>query len=42
MDGLVSLAGFVEERAEIWRAEDSCESVSGVVDVDNRLRVRSR
>lgn len=40
--GLVSLEGSVEDRAQKWRAEDASESVPGVVDVDNRLRVRSR
>jgi osmotically-inducible protein OsmY len=39
--GLVTLAGRVGSRAEKRRAEDVAESVSGVTDVSNQLRVGS-
>jgi osmotically-inducible protein OsmY len=38
-NGLVTLAGRVGSRAEKRRAEDVAESVSGVTDVSNQLRV---
>jgi osmotically-inducible protein OsmY len=38
-NGLVTLAGRVGSRAEKRRAEDVAESVSGVADVSNQLRV---
>src|SRR6266498_1193605 len=40
-NGLVTLAGSVGSRAEKRRAEDVAESVSGVMDVSNQLRVGS-
>jgi osmotically-inducible protein OsmY len=40
-NGLVTLAGRVASRAEKRRAEDVAESVSGVTDVSNQLRVYS-
>ena len=39
--GVVTLAGRVDSRAEKRRAEDVAESVSGVTDVSNQLRVGS-
>lgn len=41
-DGVVSLAGEVEMRAERRAAEDVAAEVAGVVDVINRLRARQR
>lgn len=38
-DGVVTLTGFVASREEKRRAEDVAESVSGVTDVSNQLRV---
>jgi osmotically-inducible protein OsmY len=38
-NGVVTLAGRVGSRAEKRRAEDIAESVSGVTDVSNQLRV---
>jgi osmotically-inducible protein OsmY len=38
-NGLVTLAGRVGSRAQKRRAEDVAESVSGVTDVSNQLRV---
>jgi hypothetical protein len=38
---VVTLAGRVGSRAEKRRAEDVAESVSGVTDVSNQLRVGS-
>jgi osmotically-inducible protein OsmY len=40
-NGVVTLAGRVGSRAEKRRAEDVAESVSGVTDVSNQLRVGS-
>ncbi len=40
-NGVVTLAGRVGRRAEKRRAEDVAESVSGVMDVSNQLRVGS-
>jgi osmotically-inducible protein OsmY len=40
-NGVVTLAGRVGSRKEKWRAEDVVESVSGVTDVRNQLRVGS-
>jgi hypothetical protein len=40
-DGVVTLTGRVASRAEKRRAEDVAESVSGVTDVSNQLRVGS-
>jgi len=40
-DGLVTLAGTVESRAAKRRAEDIAESIRGVKDVENRLRLKS-
>jgi osmotically-inducible protein OsmY len=37
-DGVVTLRGSVDSRWDKRRAEDIAESVSGVVDVDNKLR----
>jgi hypothetical protein len=39
-DGEVTLDGVVENRAEKRLAEDCADSVPGVVDVHNRLRIR--
>jgi osmotically-inducible protein OsmY len=39
-DGEVTLDGIVENRAEKRLAEDCADSVAGVVDVHNRLRIR--
>jgi hypothetical protein len=36
---IVTLAGRLNSREEKWRAEDIAESVSGVTDVINQLRV---
>ncbi|HXT51094.1 MAG TPA: BON domain-containing protein [Thermoanaerobaculia bacterium] len=41
-DGVVTLAGEVETRAERRAAEDLAAEVAGVVDVINRLRSRQR
>ena len=41
-DGVVTLAGEVETRAERRAAEDLVAEVAGVVDVINRLRARQR
>jgi hypothetical protein len=41
-DGVVTLAGEVETRAERRAAEDVAAEVAGVVDVINRLRARQR
>ncbi len=41
-DGVVTLAGEVNSRREKRIAEDTAESVPGVWDVDNRLRVKDR
>lgn len=41
-DGVVCLAGTVEDRYEKRVIEDMAESVYGVVDVDNRVRVQQR
>jgi hypothetical protein len=41
-DGVVTLAGEVETRAERRAAEDLAAEVAGVVDVINRLRARQR
>lgn len=38
-DSIVTLSGMVSGRADKWRAEDLAASVSGVKDVNNRLRV---
>lgn len=40
-NGEVTLAGMVQERSDKRRAEDIAESVSGVKNVENRLRVGS-
>jgi osmotically-inducible protein OsmY len=40
-NGVVTLTGRVGSRKEKWRAEDVVESVSGVTDVRNQLRVGS-
>jgi osmotically-inducible protein OsmY len=40
-NGVVTLTGRVGSRNEKWRAEDVAESVSGVTDVSNQLRVGS-
>jgi osmotically-inducible protein OsmY len=40
-NGVVTLAGRVASRAEKRRAEDIAESVSGVTDVSNQLRIGS-
>ena len=42
VDGVVTLAGEVEMRAERRAAEDVAAEVAGVVDVINRLRARQR
>ena len=39
-DGVVTLSGTVEDRRQKRLAEDAAESVSGVVDVNNRLELR--
>ena len=39
-DGEVTLDGVVENRAEKGLAEDCADSVPGVVDVHNHLRIR--
>jgi hypothetical protein len=39
-DGEVTLDGVVENRAEKRLAEDCADSVAGVIDVHNRLRIR--
>ena len=41
-DGVVTLGGEVETRAERRAAEDVAAEVAGVVDVLNRLRARQR
>ena len=38
-DGEVTLSGFVDRRGDKRRAEDIADNVSGVRDVNNRLRV---
>jgi osmotically-inducible protein OsmY len=40
-NGVVTLTGRLGSRKEKWRAEDVVESVSGVTDVRNQLRVGS-
>lgn len=39
--GVVQLGGFVDSREDIRRAEELAESVAGVVDVQNDLRLKS-
>ncbi len=41
-DGVVTLAGEVNSRREKRMAEDTAESVPGVWDVDNQLKVKNR
>jgi hypothetical protein len=41
-DGEVTLRGYVEDRASKRLAEDIADSVSGVKDVNNELRIRPR
>jgi hypothetical protein len=38
-NSIVTLTGWVNSREEKWRADDIAESVSGVTDVSNQLRV---
>lgn len=40
LNGEVTLSGTVDSRIDKRRAEDLCESVSGVRNVENRIRVR--
>lgn len=41
-DGIVTLKGMVENRRQKRMAEDAVESVSGVEDVNNELKIRNR
>lgn len=40
LNGEVTLTGTVDRRADKRRAEDICESITGVKNVENRLRVK--
>lgn len=41
-DGIVTLTGTVDDRRQKRMAEDMAESVSGVEDVNNQLKIRNR
>lgn len=41
-DGVVTLSGEVNNRREKRMAEDAVETISGVEDVNNRLKVKNR